>query len=169
MDHFKGLNLDLNGSRYRENELLLVHHLMEAGLLRGPPHHDPPVCQEHGNALMLYPCQPWKWSCGTRKCSYKLSVITPECFLNGKSKFYSVFKALYLWANGHSLKVIVKESGLEHDTVTKLTVEWRSVIDDASVMIDGQLGHETKLVEADETAISGKRKYNVGRYHTAEG
>ena len=42
MEHFLGLTLDEIGSRYKTNNLLLVEHLMAAGLLSDAA----PECQE---------------------------------------------------------------------------------------------------------------------------
>ena len=121
LEHFRGLTLDLIGCRYRDNQMLLVEHLMAAGLLAS----DVPEC--HGK-MGLYQGDPWRWRCSKRDCGKNISVVTEDCFLYGHRRFYNVFKAAYLWCNEHCSKVIQKEACLDKKTVASLLKGWRSLL-----------------------------------------
>ena len=121
MEHFAGVTMDIIGSRYRNNQLLLVQHLMDSDLLSSSP----PIC--HGN-MALYPGDPWRWRCTRRDCGKNCSVVTPGCFVHGHLRFYNVFKAAYLWSNDHPSKVIQKEAELDKKTVASLLSEWRALL-----------------------------------------
>ena len=121
MEHFRGLTLDVIGARSMNNQLLLVEHLMEAGLLLATP----PEC--HGK-MSLKPGDPWRWRCLNRDCQKTISVVDPQCFLYGRRCFYKVFKCAYLWCNEHPSKVIQKEAGLDKKTVASLLADWRSLL-----------------------------------------
>ena len=71
----------------------------------------------------------------------------------------SAYSRLYLWAQGHTIKNIVREAGIGQDTLRKLVTEWRSLVCDKE---SPKLGGDGILVEADEVAI-GSRKYQKGK------
>ena len=121
MEHFLGLTLDEIGSRYKANHLLLVEHLMAAGLLSDTA----PEC--HGK-MRLHAGDPWRWRCQKRDCGKNCSVVTPDCFLYGRRRFYNVFKAAYLWCNEEPSKVIQKQAELDKKTVASLLSDWRALL-----------------------------------------
>ena len=137
--------------KYEEDQLIFVRDLMKAGLLNPVP----PVCHDD---MVVHGADPWHWRCVKRDCSKKNPVVTGS-FLDGKRKYISVFKALYLWAQGHAIKNIVREAGIGQDTLRKLVTEWRSLVCDKE---SPKLGGDGILVEADEVAI-GSRKYQKGK------
>ena len=101
MDNVLGLTMDVIGyfKRYSKNQLLLVRHLMEAGLL-------PTSKTECHGPMALHSSNPWKWRCSKRDCSKHVAVV---------------FKCAYLWCQELSSKVIQKEARLSDQTVAILT------------------------------------------------
>lgn len=107
---------------------------------------------------------PWLLRCPIH-CNNRQSVITPTCFLNGTKKYYSVFKALYMWVWEYPPKTIVRESGLSKQTVSTLNNEWREICEYENELedeLEGPMVGNGSLIETDETAF-GKRKYNRGK------
>ena len=91
MQHFAGLTAFKIGQRYGNDEMLLVTHLMETGLLDSAA----PSC--HG-IMVLQPSRPWHWRCSERACSKTRSVLDSDSLLSGNYKNLQVFLAAYLWA-----------------------------------------------------------------------
>jgi len=160
MEKFRNLTLDEIGARYKNNQILLVQHLMEAGLIQKIP----PEC--HG-VMVLDKSKPWLWRCPTR-CGKRKSVVTENCFLNKCRKFYDVFKALYMWVLGFPPRFIVRESGLSQNTVTALNNDWREIAELENRM-EPSIGGDKSTVQADETFITGTRKDNKGKRQRKEG
>ena len=104
MEQFAGITLDEIGARYKNDHIRLIRDLMAAGLLCFIP----PVC--HGE-MVIQPSRPWCWRCLNRDCQITTPVVTPGCFLFGRRKFYSVFKAAYLWVKEYSPNDIKREAG----------------------------------------------------------
>ena len=161
MQHFAGLTAFEIGKRYGNNEMLLVTHLMEAGLLDSGA----PSC--HGT-MVLQPSRPWHWRCSERTCSKTRSVIDSDSFLSGNYKNLQVFLAAYLWATEKPPKQIIRETGLSKNTVTKLLSSWRNVVQAYEASDKLPLGLNSGLVEVDETAI-GKRKYQRRKRQRSSG
>ena len=103
---------------------------------------------------------PWRWRCLTH-CGFTKSFITPNCFLNATKKFYNVFIAMYMWVMEYPVKIIIRESELSAPTIRALEFHWREVMmleNDNIEQLQGPLGGEKVIVEADETAIGKTKK-----------
>ena len=87
--HFSGLTAFETGKRYGNDEMLLVTHLMEAGLLDSAA----PSCHR---TMVLQTNLPWDWRCSERTRSKTRSVLDSDSFLSGNYKNLQVFLAAYL-------------------------------------------------------------------------
>ena len=128
MERFYGLTLEQITLRYRENEFLLMQHLMDIGLVDSTA----PAC--HGD-MELCEHEAWFWRCTNSRCQRKKSVVTPGTFLFRRRKFYSVFKAVYIWVSEFPAKQIGKEAGLNKDTIRKLLRDCQQVLEQGTCML----------------------------------
>ena len=68
------------------NNLLLVKHLMAAGLLCSQPR----ICEFHKEPIVGWVKHPWKRKCHRHECGLAKYVLTESCFLKGFQKLLKI-------------------------------------------------------------------------------